>query len=204
MLSCVDARSLRLARQRQDFLVQRSTRNRLLVATPPLEDPNFDRTVVYMLEHSERGALGVVLNRPTAEHTIPGLEAWCDRSSEPAVVFSGGPVDEDALIGVAALVDGVPSDSWSPISEAIGTVDLGVAPDSLGVPLAHIRVFRGYSGWGSGQLEDELDQGAWMVLDAVPEDVFCREPEHLWRVVLRRQGGRLAWIADAPDDLSAN
>ena len=67
-----------------------------------------------------------------------------------------------------------------------------------------VRIFRGYAGWGPGQLENEIDAGAWLVLDAEPGDLFDAEPDVLWRTVLRRQGGRLAWLADAPDDLSAN
>ena len=65
-------------------------------------------------------------------------------------------------------------------------------------------MFRGYAGWGPGQLEGEIAAGAWLVLDAEPDDVFAPEPWELWRSVLRRQGGRLAWLATAPDDLSAN
>jgi putative transcriptional regulator len=67
-----------------------------------------------------------------------------------------------------------------------------------------VRIFRGYAGWGPGQLEGEIESGAWLVLDAEPDDVFAAEPDELWRSVLRRQGGRLAWLASAPDDLSAN
>ena len=185
-------------------VVPRSTRNRLLVATPPLEDPNFDRSVVYMLEHGDHGALGVVLNRPTAEHTISGLEEWCKLSADPAVVFSGGPVDPDALIGLAAFTSYPPEHSWSAVGNGIGTIDLSVLPGDLDVPVERLRLYRAYSGWGSGQLDAELAAGAWIVLDSRLEDVFCAEPEHLWRAVLRRQGGRLAWLADAPDDLSAN
>ena len=65
-------------------------------------------------------------------------------------------------------------------------------------------MFRGYAGWGPGQLEGEIEAGAWLVLDPEPTDLFTDEPDELWRAVLRRQPGRLAWLADAPDDLDAN
>ena len=65
-----------------------------------------------------------------------------------------------------------------------------------------VRVFRGYAGWGPGQLEGEIEAGAWLVLDSEPGDVFSDDPDELWRTVLRRQPGRLAWLADAPDDLA--
>ena len=65
-------------------------------------------------------------------------------------------------------------------------------------------MFRGYAGWGPGQLDGEIEAGAWLVLDPDPNDLFTDAPDDLWRVVLRRQPGRLAWLADAPDDLAAN
>ena len=65
-------------------------------------------------------------------------------------------------------------------------------------------MFRGYSGWGPRQLDAELDEGAWMVFPAEWDDVFSTDAEALWRDVLRRQGGHIAWVANAPDDLEAN
>ena len=73
----------------------------LLVATPPLDDPNFDRTVIFMLEHHDDGALGVVINRPTDESLDEPLDRWIDLQSAPSSVFSGGPVEENALIALA-------------------------------------------------------------------------------------------------------
>src|SRR5688572_17220746 len=77
------------------------TKGRLLLATPPLEDPNFDRTVIYVLEHHADGALGVVLNRPSTEELGEPLEGWAELQSEPSRIFSGGPVEPDALIALA-------------------------------------------------------------------------------------------------------
>lgn len=86
----------------------------------------------------------------------------------------------------------------------VGTVDLSVAPDEVADRLTRVRIFRGYAGWSPGQLEAELQVGAWMVFDAIDDDLFTDRPAELWRLVVRRQGGRLAWIADAPDDISQN
>lgn len=178
------------------------TNGRLLVATPPLVDPNFDRTVVYVIEHTDEGALGLVLNRPTDEDELPGLHSWLAASSSPAVLFDGGPVEIDALIGLARAEG--ESEGFAPIRDGLGTVDLEAEPEQLDVALREVRVFRGYSGWGPGQLDDELEAGAWIVLDAEPGDPFTHDPDGLWRAVLRRQGGRLAWLANCPDDISAN
>ena len=186
-----------------DAPIPGSCKGRLLVATPPLADPNFDRTVVYVLEHSDDGAVGVVLNRPRNEITPESLDRWQDWMSPPAVLFEGGPVELDALIALARL-EGPADDAWSPVVGDLGSVDLGLDPALVAHSVVRLRVFRGYSGWGPQQLDEELAEGAWMVLPAESEDVFSAQPEGLWRVVLRRQGGRLAWVANAPDDLSAN
>lgn len=199
-----------------------SLRGRLLLATPPLEDENFDRTVVLMLEHGAEGALGLVLNRPTDEEVAEHLRPWAVHVTTPPVLFYGGPVQPDGVIALArAAGDGgapgpadgpraLPADesvrceAFSPLLGRVGTVDLTVLPDELEVDLEAMRVFTGYSGWGAGQLEGELELGAWLVADALPSDAFHPDPTSLWRAVLRRQGGRLSWMANFPDDPEAN
>lgn len=181
-------------------------KGRLLVATPPLDDPNFDRTVIFMLEHREDGALGVVLNRPSGEALTEPLERWNDLQGPPSTVFVGGPVEPDALIALAHTHHPVTesSDELSPVSGRVASADLTTDPALIGGLVESVRIFRGYAGWGPGQLEGEIDIGSWLVLDAEESDVFDTDPDELWRSVLRRQGGRLAWLATAPDDLSAN
>jgi putative transcriptional regulator len=184
----------------------------VLIATPPLVDPHFDRSVVLVLAHDDEGALGLVLNRPTQESVAPGLRAWLDLADEPAVIFSGGPVDTDALIGLAAVTaidlardDALTDDDgWSPLDDGLATVDLEFDPDELDVDLRHVRLFRGYAGWGPGQLDDEVEEGAWIVVDPRSDDPFTSRPDDLWRAVLRRQPGRLAWLANCPDDIASN
>ncbi len=182
------------------------TKGRLLVATPPLEDPNFDRTVVYMLEHHHEGALGVVINRPTDEPLGDPLDRWIDLQAAPAAIFDGGPVEPDALIALALAKRPISeaTDDLSPVAGRVASADLTTDPAMMAAHVESVRVFRGYAGWGPGQLEGEIEAGAWLVLDAEPSDVFADAPDRLWRTVLRRQGGRLAWLADAPDDLAAN
>jgi putative transcriptional regulator len=182
------------------------TKGRLLVATPPLDDPNFDRTVVYMLEHHDEGAIGVVVNRPADEELIEPLDRWDDLQAAPGFVFLGGPVETDALIALAFAKAPVTeaTEELSPVSGYVASADLTRDPALVAALVNSVRVFRGYAGWGPGQLEGEIEAGAWLVLDAEPQDVFAAAPDDLWRNVLRRQGGRLAWLAGAPDDLSAN
>jgi putative transcriptional regulator len=182
------------------------TKGRLLVATPPLDDPNFDRTVIFMLEHHHEGALGVVINRPTDEELGEPLDRWADLQAAPGAVFAGGPVEPEALIALArtpTLVD-EPTEEYSPVVGHVVSADLSVDPALVAGAFEAVRVFRGYSGWGPGQLEAEIESGSWLVLDTEATDLFSDHPEELWRDILRRQPGRLAWLATAPDDLAAN
>ena len=183
-----------------------STKGRLLLATPPLEDPNFDRTVVYVLEHHDDGAIGIVINRVGDEPLDEPLDRWIDLQRPPSMVFQGGPVETSALIGIAESKSevGVDHDHLTPIAGDIVSADLSADPAIVAADVSGVRVFRGYAGWGPGQLEGEIEAGAWLVLDAETGDVFSDDPSELWRDVLRRQPGRLAWLADAPDDLSLN
>jgi putative transcriptional regulator len=181
-----------------------SLRGRLLVALPVLSDPNFDRTVTLVLEHSDDGALGLVLNRPSDTELDDPLPAWGPLAAEPPVVFVGGPVALDGAIGLARSSEPVPTEGWAPLFGDLGTVDLSLDPEDIAVPLDALRVFLGHAGWGPGQLEDEVAAAAWIVVDPVPGDVLAEDPDDLWRRVLRRQPGRTAWLANHPVDPSVN
>jgi len=187
-----------------------SLTGRLLVATPALTDPNFDRSVVLLLDHDEEGTLGVVLNRPTPVDVASVLEPWAGLAGTPAVVFQGGPVSLDSALALAVVPGG--SDDredggllgWRRVYGAIGLVDLEAPPELLAAEVGALRVFAGYAGWAPGQLEDELVEGAWYVVESEPGDVSSPAPERLWREVLRRQRSELAMVATYPDDPSMN
>jgi putative transcriptional regulator len=194
---------------------------RLLVATPVIGDPNFHRTVVFVLDHGESGALGVVINRPTDVALADSLPGWDQLAASPPVVFVGGPVEQAGAIGLGrfgpdltladldTLPDGEPEGAWSPVLTALATVgplatvDLTRDPSDV-AGIEAVRVFVGYAGWGPGQLEGELGQEAWVVADARPADLWSADPEGLWPRVLRRQGGTTAWLSLYPLDPSGN
>lgn len=170
---------------------------RLVVATPSMIDPNFALTAALLLEHGENGALGVVLNRPssvTVERVAPG---WSTMAAEPGVVFIGGPVMPTTVIAVARRRKASPV-GWQPIVGSIGVLDLEADPALVGPDLMALRLFAGYAGWSSGQLEAEIGSGAWYVVDAIPDDPFFIEPTELWRRVLIRQGGLFRTVAANP------
>jgi putative transcriptional regulator len=182
----------------------RATTGRLLVAQPHLADPNFDRAVVFMIEHNDEGAVGVVINRPTDLQIAEVLADWRGLAGEPAVLYVGGPVSQTSVLGLGQAAGRRPAIGWSAVLGSIGTVDLNTDPDVLAGELDAIRLFAGYSGWGPGQLDWELEEESWFVVDAEPGDVLDRDPETLWRRVLQRQPDRLALLAHFPADVSVN
>jgi putative transcriptional regulator len=191
--------------------VARELTGRLLVATPALGDPNFARAVVLVLDHDESGALGVVVNRPTTVPVADVLPTWQPFATDPGVLFHGGPVAVDSALGLAVFPGTPAADDeddeplgWRRVVDGLGLVDLDAPPEVLAAELGDLRIFAGYSGWGTGQLEDELDEGAWYVVPGGPRDAFSLQPADLWRAVLRRQGGELAMVSTYPDDPNLN
>lgn len=181
-----------------------SLTGRLLVASPVLADPNFDRAVLLLLDHDEEGSLGVVLNHPTTVGIGDVLEMWADSVGQPHVVFQGGPVGLDSALGLAAVPGEAEPLGWRRVHGALGLVDLDAPPQLLTAELGGLRIFAGYAGWSPGQLEKEITDGAWYVVDSEPGDAFSPKPEGLWRSVLRRQRNELALVATYPDDPGLN
>jgi len=178
---------------------------KLLIASLRLTEPTFFRTVILVCAHDENGALGIVLNRPLrTEPVAKHLPQFEPLVKAPAVVFSGGPVEQTAALALGR---------WKPVLDAptpklvigrAGLLDLSRPAEELAPGLEEVRVFAGYAGWSAGQLEGELQEESWFVVDATEDDAFSREPETLWRDVLRRQHGKLAMFAWAPKDPAVN
>jgi putative transcriptional regulator len=195
---------------------------RLLVATPLLGDPQFARSVVYLLEHDGGGTVGVVLNRPS--HTPVGqvLPAWHDVVSGPAVVFGGGPVQPDGALCLGQFdrpdqLAGLLPDQEAqarpgdgdrpgvrPVVDGVATVDLDGDVAVITALTSRLRVFAGHAGWAPGQLADELAEGAWWVLPGSPDDLFSEAPRAMWPRVLRRQPPPLSLISTYPADVTLN
>lgn len=177
----------------------------LLVATTALQDPHFVDTVVLLLDVSEDGALGVVLNRPSPILVADVLGAWRDLVTGPEVLFRGGPVGVDGAIAIGRLREtDDPPVGWRPVAGPLGMVDLDTPTELVDGALAALRVFAGYAGWGAQQLEREIEEGSWYAVSGETGDAFHDDTESLWRDVMRRQPGMLAWHVNRPVDPEVN
>jgi putative transcriptional regulator len=179
-----------------------SLRGKLLVASPALVDPNFARTVVLITEHSEEGAMGIVLDRPsdaTVGDVVPQL---ADAAGAEQPIYVGGPVQPTALVVLAEFTDPGAA-AWIVVAD-VGFASAGLDTGELGSVTRRARVYAGYSGWGAGQLEAEMDVDSWIVEPPLPRELFPDEPDTLWNDVLVRKGGEYALVARMPDDPSLN
>src|SRR3954454_18674320 len=159
-----------------------------------------------MLEDNDDGALGLLLNRPSPLEVRDPLPDWADLSAAPPVVFVGSPVSRSSVIALARCSDrpDMADDTWTAVLGPIGVLDLTADAALLHAVVDDVRVFAGYAGWDAEQLQAEIAEGAWFVVDADPSDATTDEPERLWRDVLRRQRGPLRLFANYPDDVSTN
>ena len=182
--------------------MEQSLRGKLLVASPALVDPNFARSVVFITEHSEEGAMGIVLDRPS-ETAVGELAPQLDEVAGPeAPIYVGGPVQPNALVVLAEFND--PSAAaWIVVAD-VGFAAANVEMDDLAGFVRRARVYAGYSGWGAGQLEAEMEVDSWIVEAPLPKELFPDDPEALWSDVLARKGGQYALVARMPADPSVN
>ena len=182
--------------------MEESLCGQLLLASPALMDPNFRRAVILVGVHSEEGAMGVVLNRPSevaVSEAVPQLEQTV---AEQEPVYVGGPVQPSSIVFLAEFLDPTPAGLL--VLGRIGFPAPDASIDELTEATARRRVFAGYAGWGEGQLDAEVDQGDWIAHSAVPDDVFTDVPAELWSSVLTRKGGSYALIASMPSDPNLN
>ena len=169
----------------------------LLVATPDMKDPHFARAVILVIAYTtDDGAMGLILNRPlTVDQmdTHSPIASWMESSQTPSTIFLGGPVEPNGYI------------CMTPDSSALSglrSVDIeSISPVHLDGP--H-RVFRGYSGWGAGQLEDEVTFNSWYIVPSHSTDLLTTSPDTLWNDVLQRQDGPLKKLGLFPTDPEVN
>jgi putative transcriptional regulator len=163
----------------------------LLLAMPQLDDPNFARAVVLMVQHGDQGSFGLVLNRPSEtpviDVTAPMGMRW--RGDPSAVIWVGGPVSPESGWLLHEPTDSVTAQGTLEVTDRIS---LSTSPENFRAlvesPPRRVRFLAGYAGWGAHQLESELAQGAWLTADVTPELVFDTPPERMWDAALRSLG----------------
>jgi putative transcriptional regulator len=172
-----------------------SVRGKLLIAAPSLFD-YFRRAVVLVLEHTPEGAMGVVLNRESETQVADAVPALSELPGADELVRLGGPVSPESVVALGDFAD--PDEAGTHVLGALGTLD----PEGSNSSLRRLRVYAGYAGWAPGQLDGELEQGAWIVQEAEPDDPF--RDDDLWSEALRRKGGGYRLLATMPADPSLN
>lgn len=189
----------------------KSLKGSLLIASPGLMDPNFLRTVILVAEHSEEGALGLVLNRPSPTRVA---DLWSSLGGDPlpteAVAFVGGPVQKSSLLllhGHEELAPGtepiLPGVFLSSEVDVFGKL-LEREAEQAGTPPGLLKVFCGYSGWGPEQLEKEMKEGGWITAPASSDHVFVEAPDRLWMKIIGTLGGLFEFFAMMPPNPEMN
>ena len=178
-------------------------KGQLLLDSGQLGGSFFQHTVVLICQHDEEGAFGLVLNRSTGKNVGDMIVADLPQSLKDSPLYLGGPVQPSALSflhsdTVLLEANVMPNLSLGHAVEEL--VELGEALS----PTRKIKIFGGYAGWSPGQLEEEMARKSWLTHPATLELVFDIAPEELWRVILRRKGGKYRLLAQAPGDLSLN
>ena len=180
----------------------KSFRGKLLLATPELIVPNFFRTVILVLEHSNEGAIGVVLNRQSDLYSVDALPKWSASQDSSSLLHWGGPVQEESLLALGLYDEHAKDES----DEGIGRIKiLNLNLEILDMTsIVDARLYSGYAGWSAGQLDAEILSAGWIVADVTDTDPFSDDPEDLWSIVLARQNGFLSKLAQYPDDPRMN
>ena len=175
----------------------------LLISDPFLKDPNFMRTVVFLCEHQEQGSFGFVLNRKyenTLDQLIPDLEGFT------FPVYYGGPVQLDSIHFLHQYPDEIPG-GVEVLKNIYWGGDFEMVVDMIKKKIINtdkIRFFIGYSGWGTGQLSDELKEKTWLTVKAVRNLIFHKNHEELWKDSLKHLGGDFEMMINFPIDPQLN
>ncbi len=178
----------------------------ILISETDLMDPNFYRTVVVIIQHGEEGAFGLVVNRQSEATLGEVLEEAGDTPIADIPVYVGGPVQQEFLFVMHAGLPGMPENE-NALTPAAGVVFEPASPELLAWLTdawnnesrddhPSIHFFAGYCGWGPGQLEDELREGAWLIHEVRPDIVFHPDPQEAWKHALGKKGDFYKIVAE--------
>ena len=175
----------------------------VLIAEPFLNDPNFTRSVILLCEHSEEGSVGFILNQAT-ELTLNDLAK--DLYAAHIDIFQGGPVQADTLHMLHRMPESISGGMeiakdiyWGGSYEELKKVVYNGACTP-----SELKLFMGYSGWGPGQLEKEIEEGTWLIADASDSLLFDTAAHDVWKKAIEMLGKKYAYLAHMPTDPQLN
>lgn len=179
-----------------------SYKGKILISTPDISGDVFSRSVVLIIDHNDNGAFGLILNKKNSQMSKRLLQIFGFKVD----VYEGGPVENDKIffINKGAKV----SEHFSEINdefhltEDIENVISAIIDEKIAV--TDIKVFSGYSGWGSMQLDDEVRRKMWTVVDVYNLDYTLPNDQTLWKNIMQNLGGEFLLWANAPENVSMN
>ncbi|MCI0746433.1 MAG: YqgE/AlgH family protein [Verrucomicrobia subdivision 3 bacterium] len=181
----------------------KTLKGQLILDNGKLRGSFFHRAVILICQHDSEGAFGLVLNRSTNNKVGEAVVAKLPETLKDEVLYLGGPVQPQALSFLH-------NDAYLPDANVLTNLSLGHSLDSL-VEIGEsysttqrLKVFAGYAGWSSGQLEDEMKRDTWMTHPATVDLVFYPKPDQLWAMILKQKGWKYKLIAEGPEDPSWN
>lgn len=156
------------------------------MASPSLDDPNFHQTVLLIIEHGERGTVGLILNRPTNVLLSEALPDFTVLKRTTYRLFAGGPVERRQLVLLFRLTRLLPDTRQIIDGIYVGTPRVLERIMTQPKPTETFRAFAGFAGWAPGQLEYEMREGAWGVLPSDSFNIFDKDPAMLWPDCINR------------------
>lgn len=179
-----------------------------------MSDPNFHRTVVLIIEHTQDGAFGLIVNRRSNLALADILTEFQTDTGQETAVYVGGPVQQEFLFAIhSSIPESITASSIQVVDDVIfepafRNIDQYFREEYLETLQPNdqpkIHLYLGYSGWGPGQLEKEINDGSWMTVKATSKIVFHPNPEEGWQVALRQKGGIYKVFADTNPDPNLN
>lgn len=185
------------------YFKNESMKGKFLIATPALRDPNFSEGVVFLCEHTEKGAFGLIINKKSELKAETHFKHLGHHEAVKHLdLFIGGPVhtnhililcrSKDSFLNETRIVDDIVLLSSIPESQASELFDENNRDN--------LRLYLGCAGWGENQLESEIASGAWKILSSKPEMIFSINPEKVWKENMARLGGKYSILSEMPDD----
>lgn len=179
-----------------------SYKGKILISTPDISGDVFSRSVVLIIDHNDNGAFGLILNKKNSNMSNRLLHIFGFKVD----VYEGGPVENDKILfinkGMKVTENFSEINEEFYLTEDIENVISGIIEEQISV--AEIKVFSGYSGWGSQQLEDEIRRKLWTVVDVYNLDYTLPNDQNLWKNIMQNLGGEFLLWANAPENISMN